>query len=91
MADVSAAVSYLNDCPVPGGFGKHIVVQTPAGKVTVITMPNQSVMRKGILESGGLIAAVMPAGKGSFAIIAPSRVSLAAAEQTLQQYISWSA
>ena len=91
VADVSTTVSYLHDCPVPGGYGKHIVLQTAQGKVTVITMPNQRVMRKGTLESGGLIAAVMPAGRGSFAIIAPSRVSLAAAEQTLQQYISWSA
>lgn len=91
VADVSGAVSYLNDCPVPGGFGKHIVLQTAAGKVTVITMPNQRVMRKGTMESGGLIAEVMPAGKGSYAIIAPSRVSLAAAEQKLQQFVIWSA
>lgn len=89
VADVSPIVSYLHDCPVPGGLGKHIVLQTPAGKITVITMPNRRVVRKGIMEAGGLVAAVMPAGKGSFAIVAPSRASLAAAEQTLQQYIRW--
>ena len=89
VADLGPAVSYLHDCPVPGGMGKHIVVQTPKGKVTVLTMPNRSVRRKGTLEAQGLVAAVMPAGKGSFAIIGESRSALADAELTLQHHIRW--
>lgn len=89
VADLGPAVSYLHDCPVPGGMGKHVVLQTAKGKVTVITMPNRSVRRKGTTEAQGLVATVMPAGKGSYAIVGESYASLAAAEQTLQHHIRW--
>lgn len=89
VADLGPMVSYLHECPVPGGMGKHVVLQTAKGKVTVITMPNRSVRRKGTLEAQGLVAAVMPAGKGCFVIVGQSHAAVTAAEQTLQHYVSW--
>lgn len=87
--DFANAVIYLHDCPVPGGIGKHVVWVTPHGKVTLITMPNQTVYWRAEGEYKGLITAVRPAGRGSFAIVADSEAALKSAEAMLDQHIVW--
>jgi hypothetical protein len=87
----AALVTYLHDCPVPGGMGKHIVLMTDAGKVTLITMPNQK-MNWGVTQNHkGLMAALAPAQRGSFAIVADSSAAMAAAEKLLKEHVSWRA
>ena len=87
--DFANAVVYLHDCPVPGGVGKHMVWVTPRGKVTLITMPNQSVLWRVDGEYKGLITALMPAGRGSYAIVADSEAALKTAEALVGQHIAW--
>jgi Protein of unknown function (DUF3379) len=82
-------VSYLHDCPVPGGWGKHIVLQTEAGKVTLITMPSQPVTWSKVRKQGGYIAAVHPAKVGSYAVVAESDQALKVAEQFINQHVVW--
>ena len=89
--DLAARVTYLRDCLVPGGYGKHFVVDTDMGKITVITMPNQAVRWKRTLEYHGLVAAIMPATHGSYAIISESKVALLYAERMFERQIAWSA
>ena len=87
----SLEVSYLHDCPVPGGWGKHMVLKTPMGKVTLITMPNQKIYRRLAMRDHGLNVAVAPARMGSFAVIADSPQALAAAEKIVADAIVWRA
>ena len=87
--DFADAVIYLHDCPVPGGVGKHIIWVTPRGKVTLITMPNQKVFWRAEGEYKGLITALRPAGRGSFAIVADNEAALKTAEAMLDQHINW--
>ncbi len=87
--DFANAVIYLHDCPVPGGVGKHIIWVTPRGKVTLITMPNQTVHWRAEGEYKGLITALRPAGRGSFAIVADNEAALKTAEAMLDQHIHW--
>jgi Protein of unknown function (DUF3379) len=87
--DFANAVIYLHDCPVPGGIGKHIIWVTPRGKVTLITMPNQKVFWRAEGEYKGLITALRPAGRGSFAIVADNEAALKTAEAMLDQHINW--
>ena len=87
--DFAQAVIYLHDCPVPGGVGKHMVWVTPLGKVTLITMPNQTVYWRAEGEYKGLITALRPAGRGSFAIVADNETALKNAEAMLDQHILW--
>lgn len=87
--DFANAVVYLHDCPVPGGVGKHIVWVTPRGKVTLITMPNQKVLWRVEGEYKGLITALMPAGRGSYAIVADNEAALKTAEALVGQHIAW--
>jgi Protein of unknown function (DUF3379) len=88
--DFADAVIYLHDCPVPGGVGKHIIWVTPRGKVTLITMPNQKIYWRAEGEYKGLITALRPAGRGSFAIVADNEAALKTAEAMLDQHINWS-
>ena len=87
--DFANAVIYLHDCPVPGGIGKHIIWVTPRGKVTLITMPNQKIYWRAEGEYKGLITALRPAGRGSFAIVADNEAALKTAEAMLDQHILW--
>ncbi|MGB8338044.1 MAG: DUF3379 family protein [Burkholderiales bacterium] len=82
-------VTYLHDCPVPGGFGKHIVLQTEAGKITLITMPSQNVARSKTRKQGGFIAAVHPAKIGSYALVADNDAAFRAGEKIISQNVSW--
>jgi Protein of unknown function (DUF3379) len=85
----AAAVTYLRDCPVPGGVGKHIIVATSLGKFTVLTMPNRDVHWRLQAQQKGLATAVLPAGRGSVAIVADSETALAAAEAMLNEHVAW--
>jgi Protein of unknown function (DUF3379) len=87
--DFARAVVYLHDCPVPGGVGKHMVWVTPRGKVTLITMPNQTVYWRAEGQYKGLITTLRPAGRGSFAIVADNEAALKSAEAMLDQHIIW--
>jgi len=86
---LAEAVTYLHDCPVPGGWGKHIVVNAPSGRFTLITMPSCPVARRATLARAGLFTVVMPARAGAFAIVADSQRSLAEAERYIAQTVDW--
>jgi hypothetical protein len=82
-------VTYLHDCPVPGGIGKHIVLQTSAGKVTLITMPSQKVAWSKTRKDKGYVAVIRPAQVGSYALIAENESAFNAAEQLINQNVTW--
>ena len=86
---LAATVTYLHDCPLPGGMGKHMVLQTALGQVTLITMPQRSVTRRTALRAEGRSSVVLPAARGSYAVVADSEQSLAAAEKLLSEQIIW--
>ena len=87
--ELAAATSYLHDCPVPGGWGKHLVINGPAGRFTLITMPSCAVARRATLGRSGLYSAVMPARSGSFAVVAESPSALEAAERFVAARVDW--
>jgi Protein of unknown function (DUF3379) len=89
-ADIAGSVTYLHDCPVPGGWGKHIVVNSPVGRFTLITMPSCPVARRSVLGRGGWYAAVAPARAGSYAIVAETAQAVERAERYLAAGIDWS-
>jgi hypothetical protein len=86
---LAAEVSFLKDCPVPGGIGKHIVLRTALGTVTLITMPARPVSRRIELDQRGLNSVILPAGRGSFAIVTDSGTNIAAVEKMIDQQIIW--
>jgi hypothetical protein len=73
-------VRYLGRCPVPGGTGEHVIVQTPLGNVTLIVMPGQPLNSQVVMSGRGLHGVARPAGRGSYALLADSETKLAQLE-----------
>lgn len=69
-------VEYLGVCPVPGGKGHHFVVQSAQGEASLILIPERRFDQplKGSLL--GKHALVLPAKRGSYALIGNSDAQL---------------
>jgi hypothetical protein len=77
-------VTFATFCPSPAGRALHLVVTTPAGPVTLILYPSDGDRRRrALVESRGMTAILLPAARGSIAIVAPSRDQALAFESSL--------
>jgi hypothetical protein len=68
LADIVGVIKY---CPTPDGKGVHMVLNTQAGPVTVIYMPDTEVTDKETLAFDNVAAVMVKLEKGSAAIIGP--------------------
>jgi len=83
-------VRYMKLCPVPGGTGWHIVLDTEYGPVTLLLIPGGRADEKVIeAERRGLAAAARPAGDGWYAVVTDSRARLDAVDDMLRQRVRW--
>lgn len=81
-------VTFLGDCPLPGGEGKHLVVTSPYGRYSLILMSAQTKARESAKQ--GLHEAISkPAVRGSYAIVASSTPDLAKIERLVEQNVMW--
>lgn len=69
-------VEYLGVCPVPGGKGHHFVVHTAQGEASLILIPAQRFDQPLEGKMLGKHALVLPAKRGSYALIGNSRQNL---------------
>lgn len=69
-------VEYLGVCPVPGGKGHHFVVHTAQGEASLILIPAQRFGQPLEGKMLGKHALVLPAKRGSYALIGNSRQNL---------------
>jgi hypothetical protein len=90
MRPIDANISYIHRCPVPGGLGKHIIIRTGAGTITLLTMPNKKVYFRKVKLKNGYAVALLPCKHGSVAVVARSEGELAAFEAQLRQHVKWS-
>ena len=81
-------VTYLGNCPLPGGEGKHLVVSSPYGRYSLILMSAPSNSRKKV-EVGMHAAIAKPASHGTYAIVASATPDLLKIEKLLEKNISW--
>jgi Protein of unknown function (DUF3379) len=88
---IEANISYIHNCPVPGGLGKHIIMRTGAGTITLLTMPNKKVYFRKVKLKDGYVVALLPCKHGSVALVARSEGELAALEAQLREHVQWSA
>ncbi len=66
------SVRYLGKCPVPGGTGDHVVLQTPYGHVTLILVPDYPVGSRVMVADRNMTALANPIQKGGYIVIAKS-------------------
>jgi len=82
-------VTYLGSCALPGGEGKHLVVNSPYGRYSLILMPRQAKTRK-TAEQGMHAAIAKPAARGTYAIVAGATPDISNIEKLLDQNVTWS-
>jgi predicted anti-sigma-YlaC factor YlaD len=76
-------IRYVGTCPFAGSTAHHAVLRTPAGKVTLLLLPDRPLASRVTANDRGLAAAVRPAGRGSIAIVTDSARELARTESLL--------
>jgi hypothetical protein len=62
-------VVYGYPCPFRGARVAHLVLQTPGGTVTVMLIPHEHLRRRTEFSRDGMTGALLPAGKGSVALL----------------------
>lgn len=82
-------VTYLGTCTLPGGEGKHMVVNSSFGRYSLILMPRHLKMRH-TAEQGSHAAIAKPAARGTYAIVASATPDITQIEKLLDQNIIWS-
>ena len=84
LARALGEVTYATLCPTSAGKGRHLVIATPTGPVTLLLLPSDATRRRrSLVESDGMTAIAIPAARGSIAIVAKSREQALAVENAL--------
>ncbi|MGQ0752134.1 MAG: DUF3379 family protein [Betaproteobacteria bacterium] len=76
-------VRYLGKCPVPGGAGEHLVLNTPHGHVTLILVPDRSLGSRRVVDYRNRVAVASPLSSGSYILVGESLHTLRRLEQML--------
>lgn len=73
-------VSYAQSCWFRGWFVPHLVVQTPDGPMTVMVLPHERVGTPTMVDEGGYRVLIVPAARGSIAVLTEGPVPAASIE-----------
>ena len=76
-------VRYLGKCPVEGGTGEHVVLETSLGHVTLILVPDRIFASRVAVSDRNLKAMAIPARSGGYILIADSAQTLKRVEAML--------
>ncbi|MDH5535602.1 MAG: DUF3379 domain-containing protein [Betaproteobacteria bacterium] len=79
----SVTMRYLGNCPVPGGIGEHVVLETDFGHVTLILVPNQPIAPRVIVADRKMTALVAPVRTGGYILVTDSVDKVRQAERLL--------
>lgn len=90
LIEAPGTTTYADRCPLPGGGkGEHIVFDTAQGKITLILMPGKALKQPVRLDKNGWSVSLMPAGKGSLALVVPANESIGRAEAWAHRNLRW--
>lgn len=76
-------VLYFDKCPMTGGAGNHVVLQTPFGRVTLILVPEQSLGPRVVVAYRDQTAVVNPVRSGSYIVVTNSLKNVKQIEKML--------
>ncbi len=76
-------VLYFDTCPMMGGASKHVILQAPFGRLTLILAPEQSLGPRAVVAYRDRTALVNPVRSGSYIVVAESRQAVKRLEQLL--------
>jgi hypothetical protein len=85
------SVTFAMRCEFEGHVVPHLVVQTDRGPVTVLLLLHRSVRAATRIEEGGYSAIVLPAPRGSIAIVGRDVAGIDAIAQQVFDSVDWNA
>ncbi len=90
MRQAPGRATYADHCRLPGGgVGEHLVFDTPAGKLTLILMPDKPITHPVRVERDGLAVSLLAAGRGSLALVSDDRDRIGEAEAWAKTHLRW--
>ena len=87
----AGTVTYAKRCFFEGHWVAHLVVQTAQGPVTVLMLAHRDVASATRVEEQGLAGVVLPAPRGSIAVVGRDVPDLGAIPEQVFQAIDWDA
>jgi Protein of unknown function (DUF3379) len=85
----SDKVMYAHTCLFRGNAVPHLVVSTPEGRVTVIILRYETVKHRMNFQESGMTGVIMPAPRGSIAVLMQGNENIDAVAQQMQQSVHW--
>lgn len=82
-----AGLRYAENCPIGRTRGAHLVLAGERGPVTVLVLPDRPVAGRQTIQSAGLDGVIIPAARGSVAIVGMPGEALPAFEQRLREAV----
>jgi hypothetical protein len=83
-------VRVIRNCPMPGGFGDHIVVETQYGLATLLVLPaSLELAAASNATKDHFSVALLPTGQHNIGVVVDSSVNLEKTVQLVQQQLSW--
>ena len=84
-------VTYAKRCLFEGRWVPHLVVQTPSGAVTVLMLTHREIDAPMAVEKEGLTGVVLPAPRGSIAIVGRNVSGLNEIARRVFESVDWNA
>jgi hypothetical protein len=85
----SDRISYAQSCWFHGHYVPHLVVQTAQGPVTVMILRNQRVSGRHSFQESGMSGVIVPAPRGSIAVVSRGGANLETLATQMQQDVRW--
>ena len=82
-------VTFAARCIFDGRVVPHLVVRTPGGPVTVLMLRHRTISKPFHIDEQGYEGVVMPAPKGSIAIVGQGVADLDAVAQKVFDAVDW--
>lgn len=83
------SVNYLGSCEIARGRGVHMVVEGSTGPITVMMLPDLPVDSRHLINDKRFKGLIMPAGKGSVAVVGEKGESLELLQEKLIENMRW--
>lgn len=85
----SKKVMYAHSCPFRGHIVPHLVVSTPKGRVTVLILRYESGKHRKEFHEDGMSGVIMPAPRGSIAVLMQGDENIDILSKDVQQSVRW--
>ena len=89
LKEMPGRVRYIRLCPVEGGYGWHVVFETPDGLATLLLVPRQRLAETQTASAGGWNALARPVRGGYYAIVTASAAATASFDRMIRECIRW--